>query len=183
MNVNLRLADGRVLVCRFDGARGLLGWCDQWELTPTALAEGLLSAVHGGPGTYSHTDYQLGEDVFLRCARCGWFLPITNTDAEERCSECGGEYVISTDERPATLPEQAMRRCAHGWSGPWNGRPCGCGRPEHTLTDCPRCGQLMIDRGTVCDACRELDRAPQGEALTMFDMAPQLAAPQEEGLF
>jgi hypothetical protein len=26
-------------------------------------------------------------------------------------------------------------RCCHGWHGPWNSRPCGCGRPATTTEE------------------------------------------------
>lgn len=39
--------------------------------------------------------------------------------------------------------------------------------------ECPRCGQANVYGGAViCDACRQLDREPQGAAVTLFDPAP-----------
>lgn len=48
---------------------------------------------------------------------------------------------------------------------------------------CPRCGQTMIATATICDACRTVEREPQGEALPLFNLAPAVRAPQPEGLF
>lgn len=47
---------------------------------------------------------------------------------------------------------------------------------------CPRCGQLSSAVDVVCDACRRLERAPQGERMSLFTPAPAVLRGQE-GMF
>jgi hypothetical protein len=46
-----------------------------------------------------------------------------------------------------------------------------CERHAEPFDSCSRCGQLSDAAGT-CRACREADRAPQGEAVRLFTPAP-----------
>lgn len=48
---------------------------------------------------------------------------------------------------------------------------CPCETPGPRLPYVCRCGQLSGD-ARVCDACRARERAPQGEAVRLFQPAP-----------
>lgn len=50
------------------------------------------------------------------------------------------------------------------------------GHQAHAETSsCPRCEQQLIGDATICDACRQLDRQPQGETFALFDPTPYSA--------
>jgi hypothetical protein len=44
------------------------------------------------------------------------------------CNEGPGDKQY--DAASAEFAGDGVERCEHGWSGPWNSRPCGCGKPE-----------------------------------------------------
>lgn len=75
----------------------------------------------------THRDY---SDADLQRALVAAYKRMTAT-AE------GSDDYFTASAIHSTLAGEATRRnglaCQHGWSGPWNSRPCGCGLRTHSV--------------------------------------------------
>lgn len=161
----LELPDGRSVACELNRELTRVEWSDGWELFPELLAAGLVRAVHGGPGTYCHTDYAPVPCCF--CGNVGWLRLVRDDDG----TPTGAPMVVCADADDCT-----RRAGVHERPGVQQDRAARTG-------SCPRCGQSMIGSDRVCGHCRRLDREPQGEQVELFHAPAATAAPQPEGLF
>jgi hypothetical protein len=89
-----------------------------------------------------------GTEAGRLCAACGQYEGFPDANPP-RCATCAARH--RADE-PCATPMSAVRGC-------WPAKPC------------PRCGQMSTAAG-VCAPCRDLARAPQGEAVRLFTPAP-----------
>lgn len=198
VHVTLALPDGREALCRIADT-GRIDWSDRWDLLPELHRAGHLVADHGGPGTYSHTDYRLnGERLYLACRDCGLAFPLEHTDADDRCSYAddghhpsGGELIGCTEDAPAAPScseidlEPLARPIRHqpaklreqvaAYRVALDARRTAA---ADRMRECPLCHQLaQLDEQLVCPTCkRAADLAAQGTQQHLFTpMRPQIS--------